>query len=45
MGMYGYFSIWKGMDNRTKKEGNSICLKYYNEKFESRVKPEKKTKE
>lgn len=72
MGMYGYFSIWKEMDNtienrveinssdnlrdflevaqrrinnRTEKEGIYICLKYYNEKFEFRVKPEKKTKE
>lgn len=71
-GMYGYFSIWKGMDNiienrveinssedlrkflevaqnridnRTDKEGIYICLKYYNEKFESRVKPERKAKE
>lgn len=72
MGMYGYFSIWQGMDNiienrveinssddlrefleaaqnridnRTDKEGIYICLKYYNEKFESRVKPERKLKE
>lgn len=71
-GMYGYFSIWKGMDNiienrveinssddlrkflevaqnridnRTDKEGIYICLKYYNKKFESRVKPERKAKE
>lgn len=72
MGMYGYFSIWKGMDNtienraeinssddlrkfleaaqnrldnRTDKEGIYICLGYYNEKFESRVKPERKARE
>lgn len=72
MGMHGYFSMWKGMDNiienrveinssddlrefldaaqnrldnRAEKEGIYICLKYYNEKFESRVKPERKEKE
>lgn len=72
MGMYGYFSVWKGMgniienrveistsddlrkfldaaqnrlDRKTEKEEIYICLKYYNEKFESRVKPERKTKE
>lgn len=72
MGMYGYFSVWNGMDNtienrveinssddlrkfletaqdrldkKTEKEGIYICLKYYNEKFESRVKPERKAKE
>ena len=72
MGMYGFFSVWKGMDNtienrveinssddlqgflnaaqnrlynRAEKEGIYICLKYYNEKFESRVKPERRVKE
>lgn len=72
MGMYGYFSVWNGMDNtienrveistsddlrefldaaqnrldkRTEKEEIYICLKYYNEKFESRVKLERKAKE
>lgn len=67
MGMHGYFSIWKGMDNtienrveinssddlrefldtaqnridnRAEKEGIYVCLNYYNEKFECRVKPE-----
>lgn len=71
-GMYGYFSIWKDMDNtienrveinssndlrkflddaqeridkRTEKEGIYICLKYCNEKFVSRVKPERIAKE
>lgn len=71
-GMYGYFSVWKEMDNtiesrfeihssddlrkfldaaqdrldrRTDKEGIYICLHYYNEKFESRVKPDRKQKE
>lgn len=33
------------IDNRTNKEGVYICLKYYNEKFESKVKPERKVKE
>lgn len=33
------------LDNRTEKERIFICLKYYNEKFESRVKPERKAKE
>lgn len=33
------------LDNRGEKEGIYICLKYYNEKFESRVKPERKQKE
>lgn len=72
MGVYGYFSVWKGigniiknrvginssdglriflevaqdrLDNRAEKEEIYICLKYYNEKFESRVKPERKAKE
>lgn len=71
-GMYGCFSVWKGMDNtiesrfeinssddlrkfldiaqdrlnrRTDKEEIYICLYYYNEKFESRVKPKQKQKE
>lgn len=33
------------LDNRTEKESIYICLNYYNEKFESRVKPERKEKE
>ena len=72
VGMYGFFSVWKGIDNtienrveinssdglreflnaaqnrlnnRAEKEGIYICLKYYNEKFEPRVKPERKAKE
>ncbi|MFG6378283.1 MAG: hypothetical protein K1W19_08220 [Lachnospiraceae bacterium] len=71
-GMQGYFSVWKGMDNkiesvfniyssedlrkflnaaqdrldkRADEEGIYICLHYYNEKFDSRVKPEQKQKE
>lgn len=33
------------LDRRTDKEGIYICLHYYNEKFESRVKPDWKQKE
>lgn len=33
------------LDNRTEKEKIYICLEYYNEKFESRVKKERKPKE
>lgn len=33
------------IDNRADKEGVYICLKYYNEKFEPRVKQERKAKE
>lgn len=71
-GMYGYFSVWNGMDNRienrieitssddlrkyladaqnrldnkTEKEEIYICLKYYSENFQARVKKERKPKE
>lgn len=33
------------IDKRMEKEEVYICLEYYNEKFESRVKPERKAKE
>lgn len=33
------------LDNREEKEEIYICLKYYNEKFESKVKPGRKVKE
>lgn len=33
------------LDNRKEKENIYICLNYYNEKFECRVKPERKAKE
>lgn len=33
------------LDNKTEKESIYICLNYYNEKFECRIKPERKAKE